>query len=365
MRLMENPLSRLKRVMNGVEKGVLSFGIITAENPMGEKLSNQENKQRQAKLKEWLNNGLYQYIFVKGKYGNLENPFVVLNINKDELLFLGTKFVQESVIFAKNYFDYIDFQYWEQTDRKGNFKLLDTADHYVNLDRDDFYTYKKTWKFNIPFSIFEKVQECFENNFSDFKKEIKDKIYSVHKEIVLSENKTMSHFYRKRGKINYYKNLQEMRLINKKRPSFQETGSSFSAYWVRYGDVYEIDEKHIRFILDNPELFDTEKSNLISIYKKYGEKIGQEGKAREEIIKMVSKDGWIRVRHYQTPKNYWTIQVDNYRKRKRSISSFIDYAISNLGMNINDAISILGYFDNKSINYSYQEGGVGEYLINE
>lgn len=365
MRLIENPLSRLKRVMNGIEKGVISFGIVTSENPMGEKISAYENKQRQAELKEWLNNGIYQYIFVKGKYGNLENPFVILNINKDELLFLGTKFTQESVIFARNYFDYVEFQYWEQTDRKGNFTLRDTADHYVNLDRDDFYTYKKTWKFNIPFSIFEQIQEHFENNFSDFKKEIRDQIYNVNQEIVLSENKTMSHFYKQRGEINYYKKLQKMNLVNKNQSSFQETGSSFSAYWIQYGDVYEVDKKHIRFILDNPELFDMEKSDLITIYKKYGEKIGQEGKAREEIIKMVAKDGWIRVRHYQTPKDYWTIQVDNYRKRKRSIKSFIDYAFSKLGMDIQDAISIVGYEDGVSISYDFQQGGVGEYLIDE
>jgi len=57
------------------------------------------------------------------------------------------------------------------------------------------------------------------------------------------------------------------------------------AYWISpQGEIYPVKITHIRFILDNPDMFKTTKIDLLEIYKKYNEKIGWEGKAREEIM---------------------------------------------------------------------------------
>lgn len=362
IKLVENPLSKLKKTMNGMAEGIHSFGIMTAENPMGEKTSSEENNKRQNELKEYLRSSLLQYIFVKGKYGNLENPFVILNINKDELLHLGEKFKQESVIFARNYFDYVEFQYWQQKGN-GNFDLLDTSDYYVNLENpEDFYTYKRTWKFNIPFSIFESMNQIYANEYRDLSEENLDRINRLHKRIVEEENKILKHYRELRGRINFFLKERPVKLVNRK---LTEGGVLHDAYWMKIDDVYDVDRSHIRFILDNPEKFEFTKEELRDIYKSYGEKIGQEGKAREHIIKEAARRGWIRVRHYKKPQDYWSIQFDNYRKRRRSVERFIDYALENLGMNMNDAIAVIGYDDGYVKEYTFMEGGVGEYLVNE
>jgi hypothetical protein len=79
------------------------------------------------------------------------------------------------------------------------------------------------------------------------------------------------------------------------------------AFWVKNGTIYEVERTHIRFVLDNPELFNRKKEELVSVFATYGEKIGFEGKAREEIIRSLVGEGWIRIRHYIRPKDYWSI----------------------------------------------------------
>lgn len=363
--LKENPLSRLKKSMNGIAEGIYSFGIMTAQNPMGEKISNEENNKRQKRFKDYLRNGIYQYIFVKGKYGNLEDPIVILNINIDELLYLGDKFEQESVIFARNYFDYVEFQYWQQKG-KGDFELLDTSDYYVNLeDPEDFYTYKKTWKFNIPFSIFEEMNKSYASKYRDLKEDTLQYIERLNKRIVEEENKTIKHYRELRGRINFFLKEQPVRLMNRDLEKFKEAGITHTGYWFKYGDAYEVERNHIRFILDKPEMFEFTKEELRDIYRSYGEKIGQEGKAREHIIKEAARRGWVRIRHYKKPSDYWSIQFDRYKKRRRSVEKFIDYALENLGMDMYDAIALVGYDDGYSKEYTFREGGVGEYLVNE
>jgi hypothetical protein len=366
-RIKENPQSRLKKTLSGVESGVRSFAILTAENPMGEKLSNRENNIRREQLKSILRNGLYQFIQVKGQYGSLENPVVILNINKEEALGIGDDFVQESIIFARNYFDSIEFQYWGRKSEYHTLELLDTADYYVMKDdAEDFYTRRKGWKFNVPFSIFESINEIYSNRFRDLNRSTLREIENIHERIVTEENKTKKHFYHLRGVVNSLLEKQPMKIVNKSYDKLSEYDSSFKAYWVKGNDVYEVSINHIRFILDNPELFGFEdKMELVSIYRKHGEKIGQEARAREEIIREVAKRGWLRVRHYAKPKDYWTLQFDSFRRNKRKIEKFIDYAIDSLGMSIDDSISLLGYDDNYSANYSTGDGGVGAYLIND
>ncbi len=96
----------------------------------------------------------------------------------------------------------------------------------------------------------------------------------------------------------------------------KDTFKLVDAYWLSpKGKVHEVNQTHIMFILDNPELFKTTKIDLVEVYKKYKEKIGWEGKAREEILTEALKKGWVRIRDYGN--NGWSLQVwelDNYTK---------------------------------------------------
>jgi len=73
------------------------------------------------------------------------------------------------------------------------------------------------------------------------------------------------------------------------------------------GEILSV-ERHIQLIIENPDIFGYTKQEILDLYNKYHEDLGQEGKAREEIINQVIKKGWIRVRKYDRPE-YWSINV--------------------------------------------------------
>lgn len=54
---------------------------------------------------------------------------------------------------------------------------------------------------------------------------------------------------------------------------------------------------HISTIIANPERFGFTKEHIEETYEKYGENMGREGKAREELIVDATKNGWMRVAH--------------------------------------------------------------------
>lgn len=83
--------------------------------------------------------------------------------------------------------------------------------------------------------------------------------------------------------------------------------------------------KHITYIVDYPEKFGYTKEELKSIYEKYGEHFGTEGKAREEIIEDITRKGFVHIRQYR---NYWAINFYDLNSRTRKmLSSWAEYII--------------------------------------
>ena len=57
-------------------------------------------------------------------------------------------------------------------------------------------------------------------------------------------------------------------------------------------------ERHIDYVMKHPTKFDLEKGEPEKVYKKHKEAFGTEGKARDEILINVVKQGWARIREY-------------------------------------------------------------------
>lgn len=115
-----------------------------------------------------------------------------------------------------------------------------------------------------------------------------------------------------------------------------------TGFWLKGAVLYPISKTHIRAVLDFPELFSREKSDLLKTYKKHNEKIGFEGKAREEIIFGLLQDGWVRIRHYFKPRDYWTIHSGETGIRKPKIDLFFRFGYEYLGITIDDRILVNG-----------------------
>lgn len=81
------------------------------------------------------------------------------------------------------------------------------------------------------------------------------------------------------------------------------------AYFISpQGEIIRTPMKHITSVLTEPEKFGLNKEVIEFIYKRFGERMGQEGKAREEILKLLFNQGWTRLRRYGD--NFWTVNVN-------------------------------------------------------
>ncbi len=163
---LESGRARMLQMLNGVVPRVHTFGIITAENPLGKELPTKENQERNKKLEQRLKDGNFGYRQIIGKYGNIENPFLINNIHQDALRKLAVEYEQESYIHAVKQFTkdgnpYIKFTYYIQNfdedvnrNRKGRGNFHIVSERFVYRDatnKEDYYSEYMGKKFIIPF----------------------------------------------------------------------------------------------------------------------------------------------------------------------------------------------------------------------
>lgn len=113
-----------------------------------------------------------------------------------------------------------------------------------------------------------------------------------------------------------------------------------TAFWLNGSTLYPISRTHIRAVLDAPDIFCRDKTDLVATYKKHKEKIGFEGKARKEIIRQLVNEGWIRIRFYDHPERYLRIQCREPEDQKKEIEMFLQYAYTHLGIHEGDKLRI-------------------------
>jgi hypothetical protein len=73
------------------------FGLLTAENPMAQPLTEEENKKLNEKAVEWLSERGYNPRPVTGKYGQAENSFFVPGLKRQDAIDFAKQFNQEAV----------------------------------------------------------------------------------------------------------------------------------------------------------------------------------------------------------------------------------------------------------------------------
>lgn len=164
---------------------IKTFAIFTAQNRDKISQSRAVNRELNKELKKDLAqkdiensiiNGRYSYYKVKGKYGNVENSFIVYNITLDDAKSLCAKNGQQSFIFAINDNGNLKFQFWANASRSGySYKMVDEKEEFNILDDDaeDFYTQiSRDFKFSIPFDKFEVA-------VSDMVESITNRAYSL------------------------------------------------------------------------------------------------------------------------------------------------------------------------------------------
>ena len=77
------------------------FGLLTAENPMRQTLTEEENAELNKKAEAWLKKRNYTPRRVSGKYGQAENSFFVPGLTKEDAIEFAKEFNQESVAHSE------------------------------------------------------------------------------------------------------------------------------------------------------------------------------------------------------------------------------------------------------------------------
>ena len=162
-RVVENSSTRLKSALFNRGKKIRTFAILTAENPLGERKTAEENNKLMDKLKEELRALHLNYIKVNGMYGNREHSVMIVNLSYDDAENLAGTFIQDSFIFGDEtgikYYK-IDRSLYEKTGEI-KYDLMETSNRVDTLkDADDYFSQHGDFKFSIYYDLFnEKLEE--------------------------------------------------------------------------------------------------------------------------------------------------------------------------------------------------------------
>lgn len=351
------------RIIQHIE-GSGTFAAISAYR--GE-LSQKENRERHNELRRDIRSMGYGYIEMDAGYTYqsqrgkevqaLEESFFIPGIKKEDAPYLGQKYDQESIIwkdptqFAVIFSDTgaVDMEF--QMERGGNGQITFDPETlkmaFSRLHKGSDVQRRQSFAFRA-----ESVSESF--TIRAIAAPTRSEIYRAQREKVYAKAEPIS--------LNQY--LREVGAgLQRKRSKQERKRIGTVAFWAKGEEVIETDEAHIRVIMQDPEKFGLTAEEIDEIHDEYGERRGQEGKARNELIKRVARNGWVRVRHYVNKgSDYWSIQVDRYRKRRDSIDNFIWWALESDIMKMNDELVITAYDENMVLQYSFMDGGVKAYL---
>lgn len=145
----ENKSTRLKSALFNRGGKVKTFAILTAENPMKQLSTAEDNNKNTKKLKEYLRKMGLNYVPVEGRYGNKEHSFLIVNLAYKDAEFLAETFEQESFFFGDE--NGIHYYQWN-----GNgYSLVETSNRIDTVqDADDFFSRHGDFKFSIYMDIF-------------------------------------------------------------------------------------------------------------------------------------------------------------------------------------------------------------------
>ena len=89
------------------------------------------------------------------------------------------------------------------------------------------------------------------------------------------------------------------------------------------GIVIPVKTTHISEVIRNPELFGLKIGKIRSLYEKYSEHLGLEGKAREEIMRDLILQRWIRIRW--KPEEYsFIVQMIQSEKTETNFKNWLN-----------------------------------------
>ena len=205
-------LPQILHTLMGGRESIQTVGILTAENPRGEQASAEFNKEANDKLMGDLRDMNLGFRRIRGSFGSKEDSLMVPNITREEVVRLGRKYDQVSVIWGSKQDDGMVFEYIESADGETKQKrnVVLTGDDVQS--REDFYSQEpkgpeaEAGKFLVPF--FDDEYEMMDEQEDLDVSPGTEKVYEdINKRVgeLLKENKTGKFRWEQRGMIKQLK----------------------------------------------------------------------------------------------------------------------------------------------------------------
>jgi hypothetical protein len=96
------------------------------------------------------------------------------------------------------------------------------------------------------------------------------------------------------------------------------------AFWISpNGAIMSVHRSHINEVIRRPEKFGMTTVEIEEVYRQFKEPLGLEGQAREQIIRHLVTQGWIRIREYR---HHVTIHVNTLsgQDTKKRLQRFLE-----------------------------------------
>jgi hypothetical protein len=141
---------RLMQILKGKVPSVHTFGIMSVDNPMGKTAPAEFNNKQQAQFKKDLQRSGLGYVQHKGKYGEFERAFFIMNVRKSAMMTWMKAYNQDSIIFGQVNKD-SNSVLFEMIGNNGEIRSTRTIALVLNDGNPEFYSEIKGRKFIIPF----------------------------------------------------------------------------------------------------------------------------------------------------------------------------------------------------------------------
>lgn len=172
-----------KMFINGKSyNNIMSFAILSAENPDSKEDTVSNNKKHMKKLSDILKRDHYTFVRQDGHFeGNVEHSYIIFNIKQEVVAKLAGMFQQTSFFYCYPDGNNIVNEYWEKQDTTAPYNSVKNPYIFINQttkvnnekDAEDFYSIiDKDYKYSIDPSVFIKadtaLQESIENAKLEF-----------------------------------------------------------------------------------------------------------------------------------------------------------------------------------------------------
>jgi hypothetical protein len=135
-------------------------------------------------------------------------------------------------------------------------------------------------------------------------------------------------------------------------------------YWLSHTDAISVEEDHAATVLAEPARFGLDREEVLSVYRRHDESPGSEGFARDEVIRMAAKNGWLRLRIQNSNGRYIVVQGYEPEKHMDRVTSFLCDLVHRDLIAVDETIVLSDFAKASMDSVEWTEGGAASIIAN-